>query len=302
MTAADRPSGFTSTAAQRRFQLAYDRTLGELWPVPVDALDVPTRSGTVRVYRAGSAGDDPVVLLSGAGGNALAWYRDVEALARARPVLAVDPLGEAGRSVATRPLVSGADVGEWLTDVLAAAGAERAHLVGVSFGGWTALQQQLSGGGRVAAVTLVDPAGFGVPTARFYRWIILSGLAGMLPAGLRRRAARRLGNATVNETALIRLGLAGRGFRRRLPNPPVLGDEQLRRIAVPVQVLLGARSTLHDSAGVARRIAAVVPGWRVEVVPDTGHALVLDAPGLVADRVLGFEPAAAEDRRQEPGR
>jgi pimeloyl-ACP methyl ester carboxylesterase len=293
--AVDRPSGFTSDAARTRFLAAYDRTLERLWPVPVDARDVPTRSGTVRVYRAGPAGNDPVVLLTGAGGNALAWYRDVELLARTRPVLVVDPLGEAGRSVPSRPLATGTDVGKWVTDVLAAVGAERAHLVGVSFGGWTALEQQLSRGGRVAAVTLVDPAGFGAMTARFYRWIILCGMAGMLPARQRRRAARRLVNATINETELMKLGLAGRGFRRRLPTPPVYGDDQLRQIAVPVQVLLGGRSTLHDSTEVAGRLAAVVPEWRVEVVPDAGHALVMDVPGLVVDRVLGFPPTPTED-------
>jgi pimeloyl-ACP methyl ester carboxylesterase len=172
--------------------------------------------------------------------------------------------------------------------VLAAVGAERAHLVGVSFGGWTALQQQLARPGRVAALTLVDPAGFGPLTVRSYRWVVLCGMAGLLPGGLRRRAARRLVNATINEVALLRLGLAGRGFRRRLPTPPVVPDEHVRRIAVPVQLLLGARSALHDSAAVAARVTAVVPHWRVEVVPDAGHALVLDAPGLVVDRVLGF--------------
>jgi pimeloyl-ACP methyl ester carboxylesterase len=294
MPAVDQPSGFTGDAARDRFLSAHDRTLDRLWPVPVDALDLPTRWGTVRVYRAGPAGDDPLVLLGGAGGGALSWYRHVGALAGTRPVLAVDPLGEPGRSVATRPLVTGADVGGWLTDVLAGVGARRAHLVGTSFGGWTALQQQLGDGGRVAALTLVDPAGFAPLTGRFYRWLVLGGLAGLLPAALRGRAARLLDNPTLIETELLRLGLAGRGFRRRLPAPPVLTDDELRAVAVPVQLLLGGRSALHDAAEVAARVAAVVPGWQVEVVPDTGHALVLDRVDLVVDRVLAVTPAAED--------
>jgi hypothetical protein len=31
------------------------------------------------------------------------------------------------------------------------------------------------------------------------------------------------------------------------------------------------------------------------VVPDAGHALVMDVPGLVVDRVLGFPPTPTED-------
>lgn len=298
MPALDRPSAFASDAARERYLSVYDRVLAELWPVPVDARDVETRAGSVRIYRAGPTDGDPVVLLSGASGNGLAWYRYVEALALNRPVVAIDPLGEAGRSVQTRPIATGTDVGDWLTDVLTALEAQGAHLVGSSFGGWTALEQQLGGGGRVSALTLLDPAGFGPLTGRFYRWIIAGGMAGVLPRGLRHRAAGPLGNGTLREDALMQLGWAGRGFRRRLPAPPGYTDEQLRAVAVPVQVLLGERSALHDSQALASRLAREVPAWRVEIVPGTGHALPMEAPELVVERIRTF-PA---EWRPEVGR
>src|SRR3954465_1467800 len=245
--------------ARDTFLTVYDRVLGELWPVLVDAHDLETRAGRGRVYRAGPTEGDPVVLLSGAGGNALAWYRYIEPLARTRPVIAVDPLGEAGRSVQTQPITTGAHVGGWLTDVLTALDAQHAHLVGSSFGGWTALEQQLGAGGRVGALTLVDPAGLAPLTRRFYRWIIFGGMAGMLPRGLRHRAPRRLGHGPRGEAALMKLGLAGRNFRRRLPTPPGYTDEQLRAVPVRVQVLLGERSALHDPQAVPARAAQVGP-------------------------------------------
>jgi pimeloyl-ACP methyl ester carboxylesterase len=300
MPALDRPSAFTSDRARDRFVSVYDRVLGELWPVPVDAHDVDTRAGSVRIYRAGPTAGDPVVLLSGAGGNALAWYRYVQPLGQARPVVAVDPLGEAGRSVQTQPMTTGAEVGGWLTDVLTALGAERAHLVGSSFGGWTAVEQQLGGGGRVSALTLVDPAGFAPLSARFYRWVILGGMAGLLPRGLRHRAAQWLDNGTLREDALMELGLAGRTFRRRLPTPPGYTDGQLQAVQVPVQVLLGARSAMHDAHAVAARLAAVVPAWSVEIVPETGHALPIEVPELVIDRVLTFADPG-QPRAADPG-
>ena len=290
MTEDQQLSTFTSEAARTRFWSAYDRTLARLWPVPVEADDVDTWAGRVRVYRAGGRGPDPVVLLSGAGGNALGWYRYVAALARQRPVVAVDPLGEAGRSVQTQPITDGAAAARWLEDVLAALGAERAHLVGSSFGGWLALEFARRAPGRVEAVTLVDPAGLSPVTGRFYRWVVLGGLTVLLPARLRHRAARGLVNGTLLEDDLMRLGLAGRGFRRRLPNPPVWSDEELAAVRTPVQVLLGARSALHDSTAVAARLAAVAPSWRVEIVEGTGHALPVEAPDLVLDRVLAFCP------------
>ena len=167
-------------------------------------------------------------------------------------------------------------------------GAQRAHLVGTSFGGWAAVQQQLHAPGRVAALTLVDPAGFGPVTGRFYRWVVLGGMAGLLPAPLRRAAGRRLVNGTLDDDELMRLVRASLSFRRRVPNPPELTDAELAAVPVPVQLLLGARSALNDASAVADRARRVVPDWRVEVVPDTGHALAVEAPELVVRRVLGF--------------
>ncbi|MFI6802770.1 alpha/beta fold hydrolase [Streptosporangium canum] len=180
MRAPDRPSAFTGDNARDKYFTAYGRVLGELWPVPVEAIDVETRAGSVRIHRAGPAEGDPVVLLAGADGNALAWYRYIEPLARMRPVFAVDPLGEPGRSVQTRPLATGAEVAGWLT------------------------------------------------------------------------------------------------------------DEQVRELSVPVQVLLGARSAVHDARAVAARLAEIAPSWRVEIVPDTGHALPVEAPDLITERILTF--------------
>lgn len=290
MATIDRPSNFTSDAARDRFDAVYDDVLASLWPVPVRADDVPTAFGCVRVCRSGQPGQDPVVLVGGAGSSAVAWYRYVAVLARTRPVVAVDPLGEVGRSVQTEPIPDGRAAARWLTDVLDAVDARQAHVVASSYGGWTALQQQLHFPGRVSALTLLDPAGFGPLTRRFYRWIILGGMAGLLPAGLRSRAARRLINGTLNEQEMMRLVLASTKFRRRLPPATEFSDEQLAVIRPPVQLLLGARSTLHDADAVAERVLAAAPAWRVEIVPDTGHALPIEAPDLILERILTFPP------------
>lgn len=284
----DRPSAFTSDSARDKYYTVYDRMLGELWPVPVDAVDVETRAGTVRAYRAGPAEGDPVVLVAGAGGNALSWHRYIEPLARTRPVLAVDPLGEAGRSVQTATLANGAVVGGWLTDVLAAVGAERAHLAGFSSGGLISVEQQLAGGGRVAALTLVDPGGFAPITGRFIRWATVGAVGSMLPRTLRHRVAGATDHGELREDGLMELLRAGWSFRRRVLIPPPYTDEQIRELSVPVQVLLGARSALHDVQAVAARLADIAPSWRVEIVSGTGHSLPVEAPDLVAERILTF--------------
>ncbi|MFD8477851.1 alpha/beta fold hydrolase [Kitasatospora sp. NPDC059673] len=286
-----RISEFRNAQAADRFRTAYDHALAALWPGPRTAIDVPGEYGTTRVHRTGAERGRPIVLLPASGGNALMWHHQLGQLAERHPVFALDPIGEPGASEQTAPIGDGTDAAAWLEGVLAELGLADAHLVGCSYGGWVALQHRLHHPGRVGALTLLDPAGFNGFGFRFYAWLIAGGLAASAPRALRPRLARAVGNSAVLEEELMRLTRAAMGFRRALPVPPVLTDEELRRIDLPALFLLGARSALHDSTEVAARIGRVLPTAQVEIVPGAGHSLPMDAPDLVAGRILAQSPA-----------
>lgn len=285
-----RMSEFRNAQAADRFRAAYDHALATLWPGPRTAQDVPTAFGTTRVQRTGTPQGRPIVLLPASGGNALMWHHQLDQLAQHHEVFALDPIGEPGASVQTAPIADGVDAAAWLEDVLATLDLADVHLVGCSYGGWVALQHRLHHPGRVGVMTLLDPAGFNGFGFRFYAWLIAGGLAASAPRALRPRLARAVGNSAVLEDELMKLTRATMGFRRALPVPPVLTDEELRRIDLPARFLLGARSALHDSAAVAARISGLLPTARVEVVPGAGHSLPMDAPDLVTERILAQLP------------
>ncbi|GAB3831596.1 hypothetical protein GCM10027610_022040 [Dactylosporangium cerinum] len=220
MTEQQRISAFTSDQARAKFLATYTQTFDRLWPAAHESLDVVTSFGSTRVYRSGRTDGTPVVLLSGAGGNSLMWHRHIAQLSRARPVIAIDTVGEPGASDQRVPIGTGRELAGWLDEVLTTLGVTRAHLVGCSYGGWIAVQNALHVPGRAATVTLLDPAGFGRVTGRFMMWVIAGGLAGLTHAPLRRRLARPLRNATLRDDDLMRLAAVTMGFRRRLPAPP----------------------------------------------------------------------------------
>jgi pimeloyl-ACP methyl ester carboxylesterase len=285
---ADRMSKFTSDKARGKFLDAYQRTLDRLWPADRRSEDLPTTFGTTRVYRTGPPDGVPIVLLPGAGGNSLMWHRYVARLGRSRPVISVDPVGEPGASTQDKPIVDGRDESQWLGEVLHGVNVDGAHFVGCSYGGWIALQHAIHAPDRVATVTLLDPAGFGRVTARFLAWVVIGGIAGLTPKPLRRQAARLLHNTTLLDDDLMRLALVTAGFRRRLPTPPTLTDDELRSITAPVLVLLGERSQMYDASRVAARIRQVMPNARADIVPGAGHDLPMHSPELVIDRATEF--------------
>lgn len=165
------------------------------------------------------------MLLHGAGFNGSMWYPNVAALGRDHPVLALDTPGDPNRSVARAPTAP-----TWS---------------GSSYGGWIALNQALRAAGRVASITLLDPAGRDPPGARFWWWFYLRGLAALAPRRLRRRLAAWLDEPTLAENQIIAAMWAGiRTYRMEPKFPDVLTDDELRRIRVPVLLLTGRRSAL----------------------------------------------------------
>jgi pimeloyl-ACP methyl ester carboxylesterase len=262
-----KPGTWVSDAAREKFMAAYDRAFA-LWPQPYEEFDLETATTTTRVhaYRP-QAGGPPIVLLPPAGFNASFGYLHVAALAQAGPVYVIDMPGDPNPSVARAPLTSPDACAAWLDELLGQLSDGPAHLVGLSYGGWVAMNQAIRAPRRVASITLLDPAGLTKLDARFWWWFSISGLATLTPMPLRRRLARWLDSPFMLERELMTLMWAGsRGFRMEPKFPAVLTDDELRSIDVPVLLITGARSALLTPAE-ARARGSLIPHAEVAIVP-----------------------------------
>ncbi|MFI5729319.1 alpha/beta fold hydrolase [Kribbella sp. NPDC051587] len=221
--------------------------------------DVATTYGQVRVYRFGSASGTPFVLLHGRGATSAMWEPNIPALAAHHTVYAIDSLGEPGRSIQTLPIKTSADQALWLTAVLDALGVERAHLAGVSGGGWLTFNQALHTPTRVATAALIEPAHV---LARFSKKFLLGGFS-LLP-GLPDTLGNRFlgwvsGDPDMTQPIARLLTTGMRTYRMALPMPEYGRDDLLRSLQVPVLALLGGRSVVHNPLEAARRTQPLIP-------------------------------------------
>ena len=76
------------------------------------------------------------MLVPGQAISSTMWYPNVAALSRDYRVYAPDIIGDLGRSVRTVPKMSALDYGSWLCDVFDELRLEKAHVAGLSFGGF----------------------------------------------------------------------------------------------------------------------------------------------------------------------
>ncbi|MFE5477552.1 alpha/beta fold hydrolase [Nocardia sp. NPDC056541] len=255
----------------------------DAWPVPREELRIDTGIGETFVVASGPADAPPLVVLHGSGANASTWRADIADWSRSFRVYAVDLPGEPGFSVPTRLALDSDATASWLDEVIDGLGLDTVALVGMSLGGWTALDYVLRRPGRVTTLVLLCPGGLG---KHRYGWLVKA-------IGL-----RMIGRHSVREMARLGLGLDGAQadpivddialtFTHFSPRPgklPIFRDEQLREVDIPVLIIVGERDALFDSARTAERARAFTRG-EVRLLPGVGHAL-LNQSAAVSEFVL----------------
>jgi pimeloyl-ACP methyl ester carboxylesterase len=261
---------YASAEGARAIEQRY-RVVLEQWPVPSEQLTIPTREGGTFVVACGPPDAPPVVLLHGAGANSAMWLGDVASWSRHFRVYAVDMIGEPGLSAPSRPPLASEAYALWLDDVLRGLAVDRASMVGVSLGGWLALDYATRRPERVARLVLLGPGGIGRQ-----KWGVVLVALLLRPFGrwgLRTTMRMALGGLPADGEVVEYLMLIHRHFRPRRELLPRFSDDALRGLAMPVLAIVGGRDGMLDAHGTRRRLERTQPRATVRLLPDAGHAL-----------------------------
>ena len=233
----------------------------------------------------------PVVLIHGLSGSWQNWLETIPHLARAHTVIAVDLPGF-GRSELPEEDVSIPGYGRFLDAFLTEVGFDRTALVGSSMGGLIAAQTAAAFPDRVERLVLVSAPGLGKPQripedvdlghpfiARLAPYARFAGHIG----ALRRLALARIvthpeliGKDIVMASAG---GMGKPGVQAALRS--ILSYDfrpHVRDITAPTLLIWGANDRVVP-ARVADRYQQALPGARKVILPDTGHAPMLERPG-----------------------
>lgn len=289
---------FRNPLAEQIFRQAYAEAMRAL-PKPAATQDVPTSFGLARVYRFGNRSATPIVLLPGRAASTPMWEPNLAPLAAQRPVYAIDPIGEPGMSIQIRPFDTPKDQAAWLCEALDGVGIQKAHLVGVSMGGWQAVNLALYAPDRIASLALLDPAYvFGLFTWKVIV-ISLGAVLPFMPQALRMKLLSWIsGGAEADETIPIAKLIASgmRDYVNHIPAPAYPSDEQLRNIDIPVLAILAGRSLIHDSKKAEGRARKLLKKGHVELWPEASHAINGECAERVNHAILHFLHGIEADR------
>ncbi len=264
---------FRSEAGEQAVHALYRQVL-DGWPTPKDELRLPTREGETFVVACGPREAPPLVLLHGGQSNAAVWMFDYLLWSSFR-CYAVDMIGEAGFSAPSRPALDSDAHALWLDDVMQGLGLQTASFVGVSLGGWLALDYAKRRPGAVARMALLCPAGIGRQKNFLLRATPLLLLG---PWGRRKFRELVFGPVRGEVPPALKpfvdlMGLIGRTIRPRIIRIPRLSDAELSRLTMPMLVIVGGKDVIIDSDDTRQRLAKAAPDAEVVFLPEARHAI-----------------------------
>ena len=252
-----------------------------------DAPENPRKLGYDRQGRG-----EPLVLVHPLGADRAVWQPVIEPLAARHEVIAVDMPGfgestELASEVAATPEA----IAEAITATLRLLGHARAHVAGISLGGWVALELGMAG--RALSVTAINPAGFWArplgprPEAARRAAKRLLPLARPFLATTRGRRLA-LGGAMAHPERvpagaayrLVRAYALSPGFERANAEMRRTVFSGIERIDVPVTLAWCE----HDR--LVARPRRELPGVRVVVLTGCGHVPTWDSPAQVSQTIL----------------
>jgi pimeloyl-ACP methyl ester carboxylesterase len=283
-----RVSIFKSPELEKQYFALYEEVLA-MWPVTVDVLDMQTRFGKTHVNACGDRAYPPMILLPGFGANSTQWFPNVGPLSTKYRIYALDTPGQPGKSIPEVKL-NVSNCAAWLDEVFNGLGLQKATLVGLSLGGWLALNLAIQAPERISHLVLLDPAAsFEGMSAAFVWHSFLPFMVHPTRTGLTNYFRWMTRGYQVNK----KWGeLMLSGILNTLPQPPIqakaFSDEELQKVKAPTLLLIGERSVIYNPNRVYQRATRLIPHITADIIPEASHSLNAEKADTVNERILRF--------------
>jgi pimeloyl-ACP methyl ester carboxylesterase len=288
---------FFSPELETRFIAAYEAVLKQ-WPIPYDELYIPTRFGDTHVVTGGPKDAVPLILLNPGGGSVAIWSRNIKSLSRNYRTYAIDVIGEMNKSIPTRPIRNNQEFAEWIDDLFNGLKIESAHVIGNSNGGFFALNIAVRLPDRVKKVVLISPAATFVQMWAWW-WHLLIPAHMIAPIIHSEKMVHKsydwLWQDFPKDENYARLKSISTiaGYPRYRPtrnslSPYVFKDDELRKIRIPILLLIGDHEVIYKPERAIRRAINLVPSLKAEIIPNANHCTQYTAPDIVNKKILEF--------------
>ena len=290
-------SAFKTPEGEVAYLAAYETALRS-WPIPYEEIELPTRFGLTHIIACGPQDAPPLVLLHGYMVTSAMWLPNIADFSKNYRVFAIDVMGQPGKSIYNpdEPIRVVADFIAWLNETLNTLNLEWISLVGMSYGGWLALNLAINSPERIHRLALLSPAACFQPLVS--QFALRGMLMGFFPTRLTTNSLmgwmgyKDTPGDTFTHSILDLFYLGIKHFR--LPRemmqlmPNTFSDDELRALRVPVLLLIGENEVIYNASKALERASQLIPNLQGELVPGCKHDMCSSQHQIVDTRVLDF--------------
>tara|TARA_B100001769_G_C22033551_1_gene555355 strand:+ start:97 stop:1068 length:972 start_codon:yes stop_codon:yes gene_type:complete len=293
----------------------YNRVQEEI-SVDHESVFVDTRFGKTHMIMAGKENQKSVLLIPGVAGCAPLWRHQINAFSDHFRVLAIDIVGQPGKSAANPPSVFNDDFTDWLEDIIHALNLDKPHIVGVSTGGTTAMDMAIRKPDLIDKTVMCGPTGLARARLPFRQWLLTArkkntdALSDDLTASsfskprsgetfgsFDRQLARGMALGTKHYRVDKSLGVYNEKSSRVdfIKALKVIGKfffsvdkKRLKSFRNKGLLIFGEFEVLYNPWKISKRLQKLIPSLQIEIIKDAGHAAIYDQPEAVNKVVIEF--------------
>ena len=299
---------YKSEEGYKKMMSWYNRVQEEI-SVDHESVFADTRFGKTHIILAGKENLKSILLIPGVAGCAPLWRHQINAFSEHFRVLAIDIVGQPGKSAANPPSVFNDDFTDWLEDIIHSLNLDRPHIVGVSTGGTTAMDMAIRKPDLIDKTVMCGPTGLARARFPFRQWLLTArkkntdALSDDLTASsfskprsgetfgsFDRQLARGMALGTKHYRVDKTLGVYNEKTSRVdiIKALKVIGKfffsvdkKRLKSFKNKGLLIFGEFEVLYNPWKISKRLQKLIPSLQIEIVKDAGHAAIYDQPQAV---------------------
>ena len=196
-------------------------------------------------------------------------------------------------SVQKTIIKNSADQADWIRQVLEQLNLNKVHIVGHSFGGWTAANFASKYPEKLMTMSLLEPV-------FTFQWVRLSLLIkislSLLPFWPKRWADNTIlaiggtkrEDIDPNDPMYRMIANGAQYYKSNLPQPDMISGENIKRWDMSVYVAFAENSVLHDSNKAYENAKNNIKDIRGKVWANTTHSLPMEIPSQIDSELIRF--------------
>lgn len=251
--------------------MAYYEILLQNIPEHAEQKTINGSWGDTFVILCGNPKNSPLILLHGTSSNSAMWMNELHNFSKTNFVVAVDIVGECGKSAERRPKFKKGHYARWLDEVIDTLGLQKISMIGYSLGGWIALDYAIHFPKKVEKLLLFASGGLVPVKIRSILWIMVTSLLGKV--GFNQLNKMVYKNIDLDKTTLQFADLIRQYFIPRPDIIPLFKEEEINKIICSLYYFGGQLDCFYASEKAARRLKIASIDSKTRVFRNEGHIL-----------------------------